>query len=50
VPADDPVRRQVAAATTRVAARPYRLLSTVDRAELVGLLRRLPAGQTPVRP
>jgi tetratricopeptide (TPR) repeat protein len=50
LPADDPVRQQVATATNRVAARPYRPLSTVDRAELVGLLRRLPAGQAPVLP
>lgn len=42
VPMTDPVRADVATATNRIAARAYRPLSTVDRAELVALLRRLP--------
>lgn len=42
VPIDDPVRRDVERATNRVASRPYRSLSTVERAELVRLLRGLP--------
>lgn len=41
VPADDPVHHDVAAATNRAAARPYRPLSTVDRDGLVAELRRL---------
>jgi hypothetical protein len=49
VPPHDPVRRQVETATNRIAARPYRPLSTPDRAELVALLRALP-GQPPVLP
>jgi hypothetical protein len=42
LPDDDPVRREIEAATDRVASRPYRPLSTADRAELVTQLGRLP--------
>lgn len=42
VPADDPVHQHVASVTNRVASRPYRPLSAVDRTELVAALRRLP--------
>jgi hypothetical protein len=42
VASTDPVRREVETATNRIAARAYRPLSTVDRAGLVALLRRLP--------
>jgi hypothetical protein len=42
VPKADPVRRDVETTTNRIASRPYRCLSTVDRAALVTALRRLP--------
>ncbi|MEU4739520.1 hypothetical protein AB0G02_03515 [Actinosynnema sp. NPDC023658] len=41
MPADDPVRRRIEAATDRAAARPHRPLSADDRAELLTNLRRL---------
>ncbi|NUT54173.1 MAG: hypothetical protein HOV94_43815 [Saccharothrix sp.] len=41
MPADDPVRRRIEAATDRGAARPYRPLSADDRAELLVKLRGL---------
>lgn len=44
VPEADPVRRDVETTTNRIASRPYRRLSTVDRAALVLALRRLPGG------
>lgn len=49
VPPHDPVRRQVETATNRIAARPYRPLTSHERAELVALLRSLP-DQPPVLP
>ncbi len=49
VPLTDPMRRDVETATNRIAARAYRPLSTVERAELLALLRRLP-GQPAVLP
>ncbi|HVV25408.1 MAG TPA: hypothetical protein VHF06_38620 [Pseudonocardiaceae bacterium] len=42
LPITDPVRRDVEATTNRIASRPYRRLSSVDRAALVTVLRRLP--------
>ena len=43
VPQADPVWQDVETTTNRIASRPYRRLSTVDRAALVLALRRLPA-------
>lgn len=42
VPMSDPVRQDVETHTNRINARAYRPLSTVERAELVELLRQLP--------
>jgi Tfp pilus assembly protein PilF len=42
LPLTDPVRRDVETTTNRIASRPYRRLSTVDRTGLVAALRQLP--------
>jgi tetratricopeptide (TPR) repeat protein len=42
VPETDPVRQDVETATNRTSARAFRALSTVERAELATLLRKLP--------
>ncbi len=43
-PSTDPVRRDVETTTNRIASRPYRRLSAVDRAALVISLRELAGG------